>query len=154
TTNYVFEANLTEINNINALLVDKFTGTTTQLENNENSIYAFTINPNNSESSASDRFEIIFEELLSTNDLSFGKGFVLFPNPVKDRFTIATRGISGDEVKVSITNVLGQTVSSGTYTVNSNGQLIIDASTMTQGVYIFKLTNNHGEQFTTKFIKK
>ncbi|MCR9181680.1 MAG: T9SS type A sorting domain-containing protein [Flavobacteriaceae bacterium] len=153
TTDYVFEADLSEINDINALLLDHFTGTTTHLENNENTIYAFTINLADPESSASDRFEIVFEEMLSTPEVSFGDSFVLFPNPVKDRFTIATRGISGQEVTMRITNVIGQTVVTENHTVNSNGLLTMDAAALARGVYIIKLTQSNGGQFTTKLIK-
>lgn len=154
TTNYVFEVNLTEIDNISAILVDKFMGTTTQLMNNENTIYAFTINPDNPESIASNRFEIIFEELLSINDVTFGDGFVLFPNPVDDRLTITAKGISGNDVRVNIMNMMGQMVSTGTHRVNSNGNLTIDASALAQGIYFINLTHTNDKQFTAKFIKK
>jgi hypothetical protein len=153
TTDYVFEAALSEIYDINALLLDHFTGTTTPLENNQNILYAFTINPADPESSASDRFEIVFEEMLSTPEVSFGDSFVLFPNPVKDRFTIATRGINGQEVTMRITNVIGQTVVTENHTVNANGLLTMDAAALARGVYIIKLTHSNGGQFTTKLIK-
>jgi len=153
-TDYVFEANLAELNNITALLRDNFTGNTTILENNENTFYAFSVSPDNPASIANDRFEIVFEELLSTSEASFGDGFVLFPNPTQDYFTIVTRGISGDELKVSITNVLGQTVSTGNHTVSANGHLTLDASGLKQGVYIVKLKHINGGQFTTKLTKK
>jgi hypothetical protein len=153
TTDYVFEAALSEINDVNALLLDHFTGTTTPLENNQNILYAFTINPADPESSASDRFEIVFEEMLSTPEVSFGDSFVLFPNPVKDRFTIATRGINGQEVTMRITNVIGQTVVTENHTVNANGLLTMDAAALARGVYIIKLTHSNGGQFTTKLIK-
>lgn len=152
-TDYVFEAQLTELNDITALLRDHFTGIDTELENNESTLYAFNINPDDPQSSASDRFEIVFEELLSTNEVSFGNGFVLFPNPAQGEITLATKGITGEEVTLQITNVLGQAVYTATHTVNSNGHLTVDASTFSQGVYVLKLTHTKGT-FTTKFIKK
>ncbi len=153
TTDYVFEAILTEVNDITALLRDHYTGTDTLLENNENTLYAFTIDPDDAASSATDRFEIVFEELLSTGDISFGNGFVLFPNPAQSEITLATKGINSEEVQLSITNLLGQTVYTQTQTVKANGQLTLDVSSLSQGVYVLKLTHNKG-QFTTKFIKK
>ncbi len=153
TTDYVFEAELTELTGVTAVLRDYFTGTDTELLNNETSLYAFNVDPADANSIADDRFEIVFEELLSTNDSSFGSGFVLFPNPAKDQFSIATKGIIGDKVTVSITNVLGQTLYNTAQTVDTNGQLSIDATILTQGVYTVKLTHSNGGQFTTKFIK-
>jgi len=84
TSDYVFEIQLTEVNDITSLLRDHFTGIDTELANNESTLYAFNINPDDAQSSATDRFEIVFEELLSTNDVAFGNGFVLFPNPVME----------------------------------------------------------------------
>ncbi len=153
TTDYVFEAILTEVNDINVLLRDHYTGTDTLLENNDNTLYAFTIDPDDAASSATDRFEIVFEELLSTIDVAFGNGFVLFPNPAQGEITLATKGINSEEVQLSMTNLLGQTVYTQTQTVKANGQLTLDASSLSQGVYVLKLTHNKG-QFTTKFIKK
>lgn len=153
TTDYVFEAQLTEVNDITALLRDHFTGIDTQLENNQNTLYAFNIDPDDPLSSASDRFEIVFEELLSTNDVRFGNGFVLFPNPAQGEINLATKGLQGDEVEVSISNVLGQAVYSATHTVNPNGQLTLNTTTLPQGMYVLKLSHNKG-QFTAKFIKK
>src|SRR5690606_17095986 len=72
TTDYVFEAELSEVNDIVALLVDHFTGTTTELLNNDTTLYAFQVDGNNPLSIADDRFEIVFEQLLSVNEVSFG----------------------------------------------------------------------------------
>ncbi len=154
TTAYVFEARLSEVNDITTLLIDHYTNTTTTLENNTNTLYAFEVDATIPESIATDRFEIVFEELLSTGNVSFGNGFVLFPNPAQGEINIATKGISGEDVQLSITGVLGQNVYNKTHKVNSNGLLSIDTTTFANGVYILKLTGADGGQFTTKFIKK
>ncbi|MCR9183223.1 MAG: T9SS type A sorting domain-containing protein, partial [Flavobacteriaceae bacterium] len=153
TTDYVFEVQLTEVNDIKALLRDHFTGIDTELENNESTLYAFNINPNDAQSSATDRFEIVFEELLSSSEVAFGNGFVLFPNPAQGEITLATKGITGEEVTLQITNVLGQAVYRGKQIVNTNGHLTVDTTPLSQGVYVLKLIHIKG-QFTTKFIKK
>tara|TARA_R110000850_G_scaffold25797_3_gene74176 strand:- start:538 stop:3792 length:3255 start_codon:yes stop_codon:yes gene_type:complete len=152
-TDYVFEIELTELTGVTAVLRDHFTGTDTELAVNDTSLYAFNVDPADPASIADDRFEIVFEELLSTNDVRFGNNFVLFPNPAQGEINLATKGISGDDVSVSITSITGQKVYSQAHTVSSNGQLAIDAAAFAPGVYILKLTHNGG-QFTTKFIKK
>lgn len=154
TTDYVFEAELTDISDVTAILRDHYTGTDTALTNNETSIYAFNVDSSDPNSSAEDRFEIVFEELLSTNDVVFGNGFVVFPNPTTDTFTIATKGISGDKVSIHITNVLGQTVYNNALEVNNNGQVSIDATGLSQGIYTVNLIHNNGGQFTSKLVKK
>lgn len=153
TNDYVFEIQLSEINTASAILKDQFTGTETELTNNESTLYAFQVDENQPASLASDRFEIVFEELLHTNEVSFGKGFVLFPNPVQDEITLVTNGISGDEVQVQISNVSGQVVIEKSDNITTNGQLILNTSKWVQGVYVLKLTHSKGV-FTTKFIKQ
>ena len=153
-TNYMFEVRLNEVNDITALLVDNFTGTTTQLENNENTLYAFQVDATIPASIANDRFEIVFEELLNTAAVSFGNGFVVFPNPAQGEINIATRGIAGQEVQLNISSILGQNVYNNAHTVNSNGLISIDSAALAKGIYILQLTGANGGQFTAKIIKK
>ncbi len=154
TTDYVFEVELTEFTDLTAVLRDYYTGIDTELISNDITFYAFSVDPADSNSIADDRFEIVFEELLSTTEIVFGNEFVLFPNPANDQFTIATKGISGDNVTVSITNVLGQTQYNKSHTVDGNGQLSINATALKQGVYIVNLIHSNGGKFTTKLIIK
>lgn len=153
TTDYVFEVQLAEINSVSAILIDHFTGTETLLSNNEITFYAFNVNENQPLSMATDRFEILFEALLSTNEVSFGKNFVLFPNPAQDVITLATKGITADGIRLHISNASGQVVIEKSTTTPANGQLIIDTKALVQGVYVLKLTHKKGV-FTTKFIKQ
>jgi trimeric autotransporter adhesin len=152
--NYVFEARLKEMNDVQVFLKDNFTGSHTVLFNNDTTLYAFQVDANNPASMVDDRFEIVFEELLSTNEVNFGDGFVLFPNPTQGEINIATRGIAGQDVQLSITSVLGQLVYNNTLTVNSNGMLSADITGLSNGVYILKLSDATGGQFITKFVKR
>ena len=153
-TNYVFEALMSELNDIQVFLKDNFTGIQTELFNNDTTLYAFQVDGNNPLSAANDRFEIVFEEMMGTNDAQFGDGFVLFPNPAQGEINIATRGIAGEEVQLSITGILGQKVFDQTLTVNADGLLTLDTAGLSNGVYILKLNHANGGQFITKFIKK
>lgn len=154
TTDYVFEANLSEVNDIVALLVDHYNGTTTELIINENTLYAFEVDATIPATTATDRFEIVFEEVtMSTVENTFSN-FVLFPNPAQGEINIASGNVTEQEVQLTITNVLGQTVYNHFHTLNSNGLFTLDTAPFGAGVYILKLTGNNGQQFTTKFIKK
>jgi endonuclease I len=154
-TDYVFEARLTEMNEVQVFLKDHYTGSLTELFNNDTTLYAFQVDANNPASLADDRFEFFFKEMLMhTNELQFGYGFVLFPNPAQGEINIATRGIAGQEVQLSITSVLGQLVYNNTLTVNSNGMLSVNITGSSNGVYILKLSDANGGQFITRFIKK
>ncbi len=153
-TNYVFEASLSEMNEILVFLKDYYTGALTELFNNETTLYAFQVDPTIAESMADDRFEIVFEEMLSTDEVSFGDGFVLFPNPTNGSFTIATRHIQGDIVNLTVSSITGQKVYSNTLTVPSNGQLVIEIPGLSAGLYMVELVHPQGGLFTSKLVKK
>lgn len=153
-TDYVFEARLTEINDVQVFLKDNFTGSLTELLNNDITLYAFQVDSSIPASIADDRFEFFFEEMMSTDEAQFGNGFIVFPNPTQGEINIATRGIAGEEVQLSITGILGQTVYNKKMTVNAHGLLTLNTSRLSNGVYILKLNNATGGQFITRFIKK
>jgi len=155
TTDYVFEAALSEINDVNALLRDHYTGTDTLLAKNENTLYAFEVDATISASIANDRFEIVFEEeTLSSDTPLFGEEFILYPNPTSSTFYIATRGIQGDEVRLTVRSITGQKVFTNTLTVPSNGQLQVELPALSSGMYLVELTHPIGGIFTSKLIKK
>jgi len=154
-TEYVLEMHLEELQGVTAYLRDVFTGENTELTNNDTTLYSFTIDQNDANSIAPDRFEVVFEEVvLGTNDQGFGAGFVLYPNPSAIQFAIGTKNLNGQEVTVQISNVLGQEVFQKTYEVGGNGQVSIAPPALSKGIYVVTLTNEEGARFTTKWIKK
>ncbi|PIX09776.1 MAG: hypothetical protein COZ75_05020 [Flavobacteriaceae bacterium CG_4_8_14_3_um_filter_34_10] len=154
-TEYVLEMHLEELQGVTAYLRDVFTGEDTELTNNDTTLYSFTIDQNDGNSIAPDRFEVVFEEVvLGTNDQGFGAGFVLYPNPSAIQFAIGTKNLNGQEVTVQISNVLGQEVFQKTYEVGGNGQVSIAPPALSKGIYVVTLTNEEGARFTTKWIKK
>ena len=154
-TEYVLEMHLEELQGVTAYLRDVFTGENTELTNNDTTLYSFTIDQNDGNSIAPDRFEVVFEEVvLGTNDQGFGAGFVLYPNPSAIQFAIGTKNLNGQEVTVQISNVLGQEVFQKTYEVGGNGQVSIAPPALSKGIYVVTLTNEEGARFTTKWIKK
>ncbi len=156
TTDYVFEAEVSSIEGVTAYLRDIFTGEEVLLANDETGIYAFSIDAGNPNSSANDRFEIVFgEEILGTNNNVFGNGFVLYPNPVQnENFFIATRGLEGQNVTVEVYSMLGQLLVTETPQVPANGRLSVAVPQLPAGVFTVTLTAKDGSRFTTKLINQ
>jgi hypothetical protein len=138
---------------ITAFVKDNYLNTQTEI--NSNTVYDFTIDGNIPESIASDRFSLVFNNTtLGVDDNKFGAGFNLYPNPsTNGLFNINTQGISGQKVEISIHNILGQAVLSQTPTVEGNGNIAIDASNLSTGVYMVGL-NQNGKTFVSKLIIK
>ena len=80
------------------------------------------------------------------NETEFEYDFKLYPNPVKDVLNIEL--IDADSATFKITNLLGQTVKSGT--LRQQG---IDVSNLQTGIYVIEV-NDGEEVMTKKFIKQ
>ncbi len=70
----------------------------------------------------------------------------IYPNPAKDKLTIATK--SNKEQKVEIVNLIGQTV----YNCLGKDNITIDITAFANGVYILKLNSENGTMLR-KFVK-
>ncbi len=91
--------------------------------------------------------------IFSFNDLSLGinelpatySGILLFPNPSNGLFQLGIRnsqlGINGT---VEVYNMLGEKIYSKQWTMN-NGQLTIDLSSQSAGIYLYRVTSTSGE---------
>lgn len=152
-TAYVFDARVENLQDVIAHLRDKFTGSEYELVNDENTSISFTINPDTPESTASNRFEIFFTQAPMSAEDHFGAGFALYPNPSSGEFFIATRQLEGNEVNVSITNMLGQQVYSQSHKVADNGQVHVQAESLNSGVYVVTLKGANGASYVTRWIK-
>jgi hypothetical protein len=136
--NYVFTAQLENYNGLTPYLLDQFTGTYSEIQNNSN--YAFTIDANNALSSASDRFKIVFQTAaLSADD--FIKDILLYPNPASAGEHFFIQG-SHEAATVTVYNPLGQMIP---VHVNNQGNLIhvTPKTLVSQGVYIVTITSEN-----------
>ena len=134
---------------INVYVVDNYLNTSTLIQATQD--FSFTVDANIPESSAEDRFSLVFENTtLGTTDNTFGSSFSLYPNPTKDGlFSLRTPGLTG-EVDVQISNVLGQEVQTQTLSVIGN-EVNVNAQDLASGVYLVKLSQND-HSFTSKVI--
>jgi len=145
---YVMKFDVTDNLNTEVFIKDKYLDQVTEITSNDD-IYSFTVDESISESTASDRFSLVFEPV----SLSIGEeglaNLSLYPNPTKGNFSIS--GIdSGQDTEVKIYNLIGQQV----YTAKSSGQSTLEITDFngTTGVYLVKLNTNQGEK-TFKLIK-
>uniref|UniRef100_UPI00404993A9 T9SS type A sorting domain-containing protein n=1 Tax=Flavobacterium sp. TaxID=239 RepID=UPI00404993A9 len=154
TNEYVMKMKGTEIPGVDAFLVDYYTNTQTLINTDTFTIYTFSIDNEIVESKSPERFAIIFEnEVLSNNAFFTTNDFYLFPNPVKNKIYFNTSK-SYETAEVEIFNMLGQTLFNEKLNFNSNNQIEIDKISFPRGYYIIKIATNSGEIYQSKFLKE
>jgi len=149
-TDYVLEATATALQGDTPFLVDTYLNQTLQLDQNETTTYAYSIDTNIAESYEGDRFKIIFQKALSIseNDLS---GIMLYPNPSKSGqfYLNIPKGVN--DLDVTIYNALGAKVYQ-TKTLASGNKVAVNANVIkNDGVYFVKFSSE-GLTLTKKLI--
>jgi hypothetical protein len=139
--NYVIKTELVNYDGLSPYLVDQFLGTTTALEHN--GTYAFSLDPNQTASSAIDRFKIVFQNsALSAAD--FSKNIALFPNPAKAGESFYIQGIS--QANVLVYNLLGQSLPVEVKSLGNTLQ-VTPTTNLSTGVYLVSVTaDGHTKQ--------
>jgi|694.fasta_scaffold10620_4 hypothetical protein len=151
--NYTFRLFLDNYLGRDAFLKDKFTNTETAIVPGEALVYNFNVDSQVATSIAANRFDIVFRNSLNT-EVPFGSNFALFPNPNKtDKFFISTQGMVGEDVKISIVNMLGQTINVVDTTVPVDGIVEVKSSHLAEGVYSIILANESNQKYSAKLIK-
>jgi hypothetical protein len=78
----------------------------------------------------------------------------IYPNPSTNEITLAFEQTYSENTKITIQNVLGQTVYSESFKSNTGNQLkTLDISNLQNGVYFIQLKNQN-KIYSTKFIKQ
>ncbi|MDP5106404.1 MAG: S8 family serine peptidase [Polaribacter sp.] len=93
-------------------------------------------------------FEAAYNQVLSINDFSNSQ-INIYPNPIKDSFSIAADAISLENVSIQIFNILGEKVLEKSKLISNS----VDVSNLETGFYILKIQNDH-QQKTVKLIKQ
>jgi hypothetical protein len=78
-------------------------------------------------------------------------GVKVYPNPANDQVSIAYRLSQSSDVTVTLTNVLGQVVSTQNAGNALNGHVVFNTSSLAEGVYLYTLTAN-GERSTGRVV--
>lgn len=136
--NYVIKTGLENYDGLSPYLVDQFLGTTTALEHN--STYAFSVDPNQTASSAIDRFKIVFQNSVLAAD-DFGKNIALYPNPAKAGESFYLQGIS-ETASVTMYTVLGQKIP---VEIQAQGQhlKVTPKTNVSHGIYLVNITTEN-----------
>lgn len=134
-------------------LNDSFTGASVLLEAGENS-YSFSVDANNPLSIATDRFSIHTAQRLGLDDDNLLSGIKLFPNPLNgDTFYINAPKLNGEQLSVSISDLMGRSIYEQTLDCKANTITIPMGSNVASGVYLVTLRNNGNSQ-TYRLIKE
>ncbi|MDC8001708.1 T9SS type A sorting domain-containing protein [Aequorivita todarodis] len=88
--------------------------------------------------------------ILGISKNTFGPAISAYPNPTNGRFTI-NLGESFSEINVTISNMLGQVVSTSTY---KNAQKLDVEINGTAGIYLATVKTSEGKQATLKITKQ
>ena len=115
---------------------------------NTESIYFVEVRNANNCTNISDAFNFI---TVSVDELN-KKNIYLYPHPVENTLNIHWAANSNsNKITIVIYNILGQLVINNSINKNDNG---IDVQQLKPGVYILRATNNNGEIYKNKFVKK
>ncbi len=82
---------------------------------------------------------------------TFGLDVFSISNPVNNQLTI--KGATSKVNQLSIYSILGNKVMSKSLN-NSNGDISVNVSSLSTGLYIVEMTGNEGQRFTKKIIKQ
>lgn len=135
--NYTFKAGLSNYNGLTPYLLDQFLGTTTMLENN--TTYAFSIDPNIAASRAIDRFKVVFQNNTLSND-NFNNNISLFPNPTQAGDSFYLQGVANLK-NVTMHSMLGQKIP---VVIQPQGEdiKVTPKINVSQGIYLVTITTD------------
>jgi hypothetical protein len=108
------------------------------LENN--TTYAFSIDPNTAASSAIDRFKVVFQNGTLTND-NFNNNISLFPNPTQAGNSFYLQGVVNPK-SVTMHSILGQEIP---VVIQPQGQdiKVTPKISVSQGIYLVTITTDN-----------
>lgn len=116
-------------------------------------VYSFSVDTTIPQTLANDRFSLGFENTtLDTSVSQLKTGFKMYPNPTNNgRFNVKAYGLNQDEgnIELKVYNMLGQQVLDISSASHRNSTFDIDASGLTDGVYMVEL-----KQGDNRFVAK
>ncbi len=151
--NYRMSINASDFEGVNALLKDNYTGTETPLVEGNND-YTFQVDPAISASVAFNRFLIEFKE--STFSVAeFSKlNSLLYPNPVKDSFTLELP-TNFEDYSLELYDLLGRKLTNKTYSSSTHeNKIVVSNFNFPSGIYFIKVIQEGKELLTHKFVKE
>ena len=92
-------------------------------------------------------FEAAYNQVLALDNFK-NASIKIFPNPIKDTFSISVDAFAAESLSIQIYNILGQLVFENSKLVSKN----IDSKNLKNGIYILKIQYEN-QQKTVKLIK-
>ncbi len=152
-SDYILKLNLDGVDATSLYLEDNFTGTSTLLDQGENS-YDFSVDKNIPASIATDRFSIRTEQRLGVDNPSLLDGIRLFPNPINDNvFNITAPKLNGETTVISVNDMLGREVMSSVQIFSGNTLKVELPADLNSGIYMVTISAN-GESQSLRVIKR
>lgn len=146
--NYTLVAKLDNYNGLVPYIHDKFSQTYTEVNSTIN--YPFSVDQNNSFSSANNRFEVVYKTGSSLSITDFTTESVsLYPNPSTNNGFNLELPLEADNVSIKIYNMLGQEIAVKLNETNSNTINCETATSLPAGLYQVVITKDN-----SKIIKK
>lgn len=148
-TEYLYKVQATGLTAVSAYLLDKHTNTKTLLANGDETSIAFRVDANVPTSAVTNRFDVVFETTLGTEENAFANGIQVYPNPITaNQFFVALPNATEGNVALKMANLLGQEVYAATVTATGSAILVQPSKTLQSGVYLLSISN--GKETTTK----
>ena len=148
---YTLVAESSTIDGLTPYLVDQYTKTATAIPAAGSINYNFTVDPSNANSSAANRFKIIFQDTTSVTEFTENEVKV-YPNPSTGGMVSISLPFIQQESKVSVLNFAGETIYSTTIAAGDNAAINPDKS-LALGIYFVKI-EQAGKTVTKKLIIK
>lgn len=117
--NYQFVFNFNQIQDVQPFLIDNYTNTNTEIENDM--FYEFTVDESIPETIDPSRFKIVFEEeTLSAEEINFVNQVRIYPNPITDnKLNIETDlFINHNNVEINLYDLTGRKIKAVTASKN------------------------------------
>lgn len=147
-TNYTLVAKLDNYSGLIPYIHDKFSQTYTEVNSSVN--YTFSVDASNVQSSANNRFEVVYKTGSSLGIPDFTTESVsLYPNPSTNSKFNLQLPLEADNVNIKMYNILGQEIAVKLNEINSNTIHCETASSLPAGLYQVVITKDN-----SKIIKK
>ncbi|ARN78354.1 hypothetical protein BST97_10330 [Nonlabens spongiae] len=158
-TDYQFEVTLDLLPGLKAYIKDNLNNTMTEIIQggaSTTTTYNFTVDPNNSQSVATDRFQLIFETVTLGLEPAISDSISFYPNPVNgNELNIALgSALSNQDVQLNVYNSVGQLIRSVSENTGSSARITLSGmNEMSNGVYFVTLKGENLEH-TEKIVVK
>ena len=126
---------------------------TIELNNDTSTVYNFTVNAANAQSSNPNRFDIIFNESLGIDDIAKGNAVKVYPNPSTGSQFFVELSAGTEDASVTIHNALGQQISASTVLISGSKLVVNPQVQMAAGIYMIQVIQGNNKQ-TKKLIIK